>query len=75
MNIHDSNGISIDALFPTFKFNKKEETLVGTFTETKFDLSTNFMLTEYENCVIMEIRILGIGLKVIYFTNSQNKEL
>lgn len=59
--------VSIDLLFPTFHINKKNQEFVGEFGETKIDLSTKFMLTDYKKCVIMELRILGFGFKVYYY--------
>ena len=53
-------------ILPTFKLAKKTETPVGKFVETKIDFSTKFVLTEYKNCVIMEIVLLGFGIK-FYF--------
>jgi hypothetical protein len=63
---NDKNYYDFHLVYPDVKFLKKTDTEVGRFMETKIDLSTKFVLTEYRNCVIMEIVLLGFGIK-FYF--------
>lgn len=64
--------VEFELLLPEFCVNKVEDTLVGEFKTNKLDLSTIFMLTEYKNCVIFEVRILGLGFK-LYYTWSNDE--
>lgn len=67
LNIYEKETVSVDLLFPSVCLNKRTQEFVGEFGETKIDLSTKFVLTDYKKCVIMELRILGFGFKVYYY--------
>lgn len=74
MNIYEKETVSIDLLFPTLCINKRTQEFVGEFGETKIDLSTKFVLTDYKKCVIMELRILGFGFKIYYYFGKEVNE-
>lgn len=73
MNIYEKETVSIDLLFPSFFISKKTQEFLGDFGETKIDLSTKFMLTDYKKCAIMELRILGFGFKIYYYFGDGNE--
>ena len=61
----------IDLVFPTIKFGKQFSGDLDDYRLTKFDLSTKFILKEYNNRVIIYFRILGFGL-YCYFSWRNN---
>lgn len=54
----------IDLLFPIFTCNSLQVNELSSYRLTKFDLSTKFILKEYDNRVMIEMRLLGFGLNI-----------